>query len=137
MNIFLKISIPESLILPQIIVLEKLNSDLENYSKNGYEKVQKPCCTLLQALKSVQGKFLQDIYLEDFIIFGASRLYFGTDTFLHNHHKVVWHIHDFARVEQCLCQIKAKSSCTNNVILEINAAKIYIACSFSYSFTPL
>ena len=30
--------------------------------------------------KSMLGKFLQDIYLEYFVIFGTSWIYFGTDT---------------------------------------------------------
>ena len=42
LNIFFKISIPFQYFLPQIIVIENLNSDLEKSLKNGYEKVWEP-----------------------------------------------------------------------------------------------
>ena len=136
LSIFLKISIPKSIILPRIILSWKiLILTLKITWEMDMKKCRNPDHTNL-GIKEVNFSttFISSISLRTF---GASWLQFGIDTTQPSQSCMTYSCEMTLEGPSSVCDKLEPISSKNNVILEINAVKIYIACSSSYSFTLL
>ena len=66
---------------------------------------------IIDLLKSVRGKFLQDIYLEYLVIFEASRLQFGT-----GHYSTLPKLYGIGYICKVCLQVPKNGSSQNRVV---------------------